>query len=98
MKKITFVIILLITTISIHANNSLLNTYPSVTTSLQFDEIPGATVKVINEKVEVTGAKLVAVYDITGQEVKNNNLRAGIYIVKISKEKKVAVVKLVVES
>jgi hypothetical protein len=33
----------------------------------------------------VKGADLEKVYNIIGQEVKNSNLKSGVYIVKVSK-------------
>ena len=61
------------------------------------NKIPGVKIAVENGVIKVEGAHLEAVYDLTGQDVKNRDLKAGIYIVKISKDKNIAAVKVVVQ-
>ncbi|MEC3908656.1 T9SS type A sorting domain-containing protein [Tamlana sp. 2201CG12-4] len=50
-----------------------------------------------NGTITVLGANLEAVYNITGQQVSNQGLASGIYIVKVSKNDQVATVKVAVK-
>ena len=58
------------------------------------NKIEGALVSALDGSITVKGANLDAVYTITGQKVGTTNLAKGIYIVKISKENKVATIKI----
>ena len=50
-----------------------------------------------NGNITVSGANLDVVYNIAGQQVSNQGLPSGIYIVKISKNDQVATVKIAME-
>lgn len=112
MKKRTLTIVLLMLMSTIYASqsaddsllkNKTKNSFITMSsnsfdkTSL-FSKIPNAKVIVVNRKIKVSGANLQAVYNITGQEVRNVDLKDGIYIIKISKGTKVTAVKVVIKS
>jgi hypothetical protein len=48
-------------------------------------DIEGVRIYTVNRAIIVKGADLEKVYNIIGQEVKNRNLKSGVYIVKVSK-------------
>ncbi|MCT4587632.1 MAG: hypothetical protein N4A71_07405 [Carboxylicivirga sp.] len=54
------------------------------TSSKEMEQTSEYQVVSINKVIDVRGAKLEKIYDMSGREVKNNKLKRGAYIVKVS--------------
>ncbi|NMH86882.1 T9SS type A sorting domain-containing protein [Flavivirga algicola] len=67
---------------------------PDPTLSTKSNVIEGAVVLANDGNITVKGANLESVYALTGQKVAATNLSSGVYLVRISKDDKVATVKV----
>ncbi|NIJ43798.1 hypothetical protein FHR24_000237 [Wenyingzhuangia heitensis] len=74
---------------------SVIDNGPSL--SIKTNVIPGLTVTANNGTVNTNKGSIVAIYNIVGVQVANQNLAKGVYIITVKENNKVAVKKVLIQ-